>query len=118
MPRDGAERGESCLWITRFGSQALSVAVSSVVVMDENSNAPAPLTTADIAAIIEVMKGNTKKAQRLILNLARTFPREHPPCPIGSDRALDVAIITRPEQRDPALMAKLDAVAGRVLKNA
>lgn len=70
----------------------------------------------DVAAIIEVMKGNTAKAQRLILNLARTFPREHPPCPIGSDRALDVAIITRPEARCAELMAKLDAVAGRVLK--
>ena len=55
------------------------------------------------------------KAQRLVLRLARDFPREHPPCPIGSDRALDVAIITPPEARDPALCAKLDAVAGRVL---
>ncbi len=70
----------------------------------------------DVSAIIEVMKGNTHKAQRLVRNLARTFPREHPPCPIGSDRALEVAIITRPEHRDAALMAKLDAVAGRVLK--
>ena len=48
----------------------------------------------------------------LIERLARDFPREHPPCPIGSDRALDVAIITPPEARDPALLAKLDAVAG------
>jgi 5'-methylthioadenosine phosphorylase len=47
--------------------------------------------------------------------LARAFPREHSPCPIGSDRALDVAIITPAEARDPALLAKLDAVAGRVL---
>jgi len=69
----------------------------------------------DIAAIIEVMKGNTQKAQRLILNLARSFPREHPACPIGSDRALDVAIISRRDVRDPALLAKLDAVAARVL---
>lgn len=69
----------------------------------------------DVAAIIEVMKHNTEKAQRLVLNLARNFPKEHPACPIGSDRALDVAIITRPDARDPALVAKLDAVAGRVL---
>jgi len=61
------------------------------------------------------MMHNTEKAQRLVLNLARSFPREHPACPIGSDRALDVAIITRPEKQDPALAAKLDAVAGRVL---
>ena len=42
-------------------------------------------------------------------------PREHQPCPIGSDRALDFAIMTAPEARDPALLRKLDAVAGRVL---
>lgn len=70
----------------------------------------------DVAAIIAVMKENTERAQRLVARLAADFPREHPACPIGSDRALDVAIITAPEARDPALLAKLDAVAGRVLK--
>jgi 5'-methylthioadenosine phosphorylase len=69
----------------------------------------------DVAAVIKVLSENVDKAHRLIERLARTFPREHPPCPIGSDRALDVAIITAAEARDPALMAKLDAVAGRVL---
>ena len=57
----------------------------------------------DVAAVLAVMKGNTEKAQRLVHNLAEIFPREHPPCPIGSDTALDVAIITAPEARDPAL---------------
>ncbi len=70
----------------------------------------------DVAEIIRVMTENAKTAQSLVSNIARTFPREHPPCPIGSDRALDVAIITAPESRDPELIAKLDAVAGRVLK--
>ncbi len=69
----------------------------------------------DVAAILEVMKGNTEKAQRLVMRLASAFPREHEACPIGSDRALEVAIITPPESRDPALVKKLDAVAGRVL---
>jgi len=69
----------------------------------------------DIAAVIEVMKGNTEQARRLVARLARDFPREHPPCPIGSDRALEVAIITAPEARDPSLLKMLDAVAGRVL---
>jgi 5'-methylthioadenosine phosphorylase len=69
----------------------------------------------DVAAIIKVMHDNTAKAQRLVQRLARDFPKVHPPCPIGSDRALDVALITAPEARDPALLAKLDAVAGRVL---
>jgi 5'-methylthioadenosine phosphorylase len=70
----------------------------------------------DVAAIIRVMTENTLKAQRLVARLAKDFPREHPKCPIGSDTALDVAIITAPEARDPSLLAKLDAVAGRVLK--
>ena len=61
------------------------------------------------------MKENTEKAQRLVAHLARDFPREHPACPIGSDRSLDVAIITPPEARDPKLLTKLSAIAGRVL---
>ena len=69
----------------------------------------------DVAAVIKIMGDNTAKAQRLVLTLAKSFPRVHPACPIGSDRALDVALITAPEARDPALVAKLDAVAGRVL---
>lgn len=71
----------------------------------------------DVASVIRVMHDNTAKAQRLVVNLAKSFPRQHPPCPIGSDHALDVALITAPEARDPALVAKLDAVAGRVLKS-
>ena len=69
----------------------------------------------DVASVIAVMKDNTAKAQKLVIELAANFPKEHPVCPIGSDRALEVAIITRPDARDPALIAKLDAVAGRVL---
>jgi 5'-methylthioadenosine phosphorylase len=69
----------------------------------------------DITEILRVMGGNSEKAGRLIARLARDFPREHEPCPIGSDKALEFAIITPPAARDPALMAKLDAVAGRVL---
>ncbi len=69
----------------------------------------------DVASVIAVMQSNTAKAQRLVLTLAKAFPRQHPPCPIGSDKALEVALITAPEARDPALMAKLDAIAGRVL---
>jgi 5'-methylthioadenosine phosphorylase len=40
------------------------------------------------------------------------------PCPSGCDRALEMAIVTHPDQRDAALMDRLDAVAGRVLKPA
>src|SRR5437588_11208011 len=66
--------------------------------------------------IITVLNQNAEKAKRLVARLARDFPREHEPCPIGSDRALDTALITAPEARDPELLQKLDAVAGGVLR--
>ena len=65
--------------------------------------------------IIKVLTANADKAKRLVARLAKDFPRAHEPCPIGSDRALDTALITAPEARDPVLLGKLDAVAGRVL---
>ena len=67
--------------------------------------------------IIRVLNSNAEKAKALVVRLARDFPRQHEPCPIGSDRALDTALITAPEARDPALLQKLDAVAGRVLRS-
>lgn len=69
----------------------------------------------DVAAVIRVLNDNRDKAQTLVSSLITSMPRSHQPCPIGSDTALDYALITAPEARDPALMAKLDAVAGRVL---
>ncbi|WP_342360900.1 S-methyl-5'-thioadenosine phosphorylase [Terrarubrum flagellatum] len=69
----------------------------------------------DVKSVIEVMHHNSEKARRLVANLARNFPHEREECPVGSHRALDYAIITAPAARDPALMKKLDAVAGRVL---
>ena len=68
-----------------------------------------------VEQVIAVLNDNRDKAQRLVARVARDFPAEHEPCPIGSDRALDHAIMTAPQARDPAVLAKLDAVAGRVL---
>jgi 5'-methylthioadenosine phosphorylase len=65
--------------------------------------------------IIRVLTTNADKAKALVARLAKDFPREHEACPIGSDRALDTALITAPEARDPELLKKLEAVAGRVL---
>jgi 5'-methylthioadenosine phosphorylase len=64
--------------------------------------------------IIKVLVANAEKAKRLVGRVARDFSREHEACPIGSDRALDNALITAPEARDPKLLKKLDAVAGRI----
>ncbi len=69
----------------------------------------------DITSILEVMRANVANAIKLVTRLAHDMPGEHPPCPIQSDTALEYAIMTAPDKRDPDLLAKLDAVAGRVL---
>ncbi|MET7246187.1 S-methyl-5'-thioadenosine phosphorylase [Methylobacterium sp. EM32] len=69
----------------------------------------------DVASVVAVARANASKAARLVSRLARDFPAEREPCPAGSDRALDGAIMTAPTHRDPALMAKLDAVCARVM---
>jgi 5'-methylthioadenosine phosphorylase len=61
------------------------------------------------------MDENRGKAQRLFARLARGFPAEHVACPVGSDRALDGAILTQPGARDAELLARLRTIAGRVL---
>ena len=69
----------------------------------------------DVAQVIKTMQGNGAHAKAFVQRLAKDFPREHPACPQGSDRALDFAIMTAKDKRDPELLARLSAVAGRVL---
>ncbi|MGP0058723.1 MAG: S-methyl-5'-thioadenosine phosphorylase [Beijerinckiaceae bacterium] len=69
----------------------------------------------DVASIIKVVEANAAKAARLLARLLHDFPADHEPCPIGSDRALDAALITPPEARDPILLKKLDAIMKRTL---
>ena len=69
----------------------------------------------DVAEIIATLTGNADKGRNLVRRLPALLGAERAPCPHGCDRALDFAILTAPDKRDPALLAKLDAVAGRVL---
>jgi 5'-methylthioadenosine phosphorylase len=71
----------------------------------------------DVASVIKVVHDNAQKVSRLLTRLLTDFPAEHEPCPHGSDRALENAIITAPEARDPEMLRKLDAVMGRGLKS-
>jgi 5'-methylthioadenosine phosphorylase len=73
--------------------------------------------TVDVSKVIKTLHDNAERAKCLVSRLAQNMPKMHENCPIGSDRALDFAIITSPEFRDSGLLAKLDAVAGRVLKS-
>jgi 5'-methylthioadenosine phosphorylase len=69
----------------------------------------------DVTQIIKTLSGNADKARDLVRRLPGLLGAARAPCPHGCDRALDYAILTAPEARDPAVMAKLDAVAGRLL---
>ena len=68
-----------------------------------------------VEAIIGVLRENADKARALVAHVAPLLRDDPAPCPQGCGRALDNALITAPGERDPALIARLDAVAGRVL---
>ncbi|QGM97366.1 S-methyl-5'-thioadenosine phosphorylase [Methylocystis parvus] len=68
----------------------------------------------DVASVIQIVRENSAKAARLVGRVLKDFPQEREPCPVGSDRALDNAILTAPEARDPELLKKLDAVMSRL----
>ena len=72
----------------------------------------------DVPSIIWILQENAANAARLVARVAQDFPAEHEACPDGSDRCLDTSIITPPEARDPAVLARLDAIAGRVINPA
>ena len=69
----------------------------------------------DVDAVIRVLLDNADKARRLVRTVAARLTERPALCPSGDDRALDAALITHPDARDPAMLTKLDAVAGRVL---
>ncbi len=69
----------------------------------------------DVTQIISTLMGNADKARDMVAQLPGLLGADRTPCPHGCDRALEYAILTAPEARDPALMPKLDAVAGRVV---
>jgi 5'-methylthioadenosine phosphorylase len=69
----------------------------------------------DVSKVIATLIGNSEKAKGLVARLPALLGTDRAPCPHGCDRSLDYAILTQPDMRDPAMLAKLDAVAGRVL---
>jgi 5'-methylthioadenosine phosphorylase len=70
----------------------------------------------DVAAVIATLTRNSGHARDMIARLPALLGPDRTACPHGCDRALDNAIMTAPAMRDADLLAKLDAVAGRVLK--
>ncbi len=70
----------------------------------------------EVADILRVLTENAHHARALVRRLVPEIGGRDGPCPEGCHRALENALITAPEARDAARVAKLDAVAGRVLK--
>jgi len=68
----------------------------------------------EVTDVLAVLTANAARARTLVEHLARALPAERAASPI--DTCLDYALITAPSARDPAVLARLDAVAGRVLK--
>ena len=68
-----------------------------------------------VDAVVKVLFGNADKARDLVKNLIPRIGAKRPVCEAGCERALEYAIITAPEARDPEVLAKLKTVAGRVL---
>jgi len=68
----------------------------------------------EVSRVIAQLMANAGTAKSLVVELAKALPPERAPCPL--DTVLDSALITAPDARDPAMLAKLDAVCGRVLK--
>ena len=72
----------------------------------------------DVDAVIQVLLKNADNARALVRAVAGQMSERPLVCPSGDDRALDAALITHEEARDPAVLKTLDAVAGRLLKEA
>jgi 5'-methylthioadenosine phosphorylase len=69
-----------------------------------------------VEMILSTLHANAANARALIRQAIPLLARDVGPCRQGCQHALDHALITAPDRRDPALLARLDAVAGRVLQ--
>jgi len=70
----------------------------------------------EVAQIVAMLASNAEHARSLVARVARRAAERGVPCAEGCDRALDHALITAEGARDPELLRRLDAVAGRVLR--
>jgi 5'-methylthioadenosine phosphorylase len=68
-----------------------------------------------VDAVVRVLQQNAGKAAALVKSVVPRIGGARPVCTAGCDTALEYAISTGPAHRNPNLLAKLDAVAGRVL---
>jgi len=65
--------------------------------------------------VVKVLFDNADKARSLVKALIPKIGAPREVCTSGCERALEYAIITAPDARDPEILAKLKTIAGRVL---
>ncbi|MBW1684500.1 MAG: S-methyl-5'-thioadenosine phosphorylase [Deltaproteobacteria bacterium] len=70
-----------------------------------------------VTDIIRVLTSNAEHARGLVATVVPKLAERPNPCPEGCNTALDHALITAPEARDPELLRKLEALLGRVLSS-
>ncbi|MFO1187986.1 MAG: S-methyl-5'-thioadenosine phosphorylase, partial [Alphaproteobacteria bacterium] len=70
----------------------------------------------EVSTVIQHLMKNADRARELLAAVVPLLGPERKPSPLGIETVLDTALITAPERRDPALLAKLDAIMGRVSK--
>ncbi|MCL4105189.1 UNVERIFIED_CONTAM: hypothetical protein GTU68_018896 [Idotea baltica] len=69
----------------------------------------------DVSDVIKTMHGNAESARAFVQHLPTFFEPTKDPCSTGCTNALDTAIMTAPDHRDPSLMKKLSALTARAL---
>ena len=69
----------------------------------------------EISDIIRTLHGNSAKARETVAGLPAQLGPDREPCPCGCDTALEFAIMTAPEKRDPMMVERLRTIAARVL---
>jgi 5'-methylthioadenosine phosphorylase len=68
-----------------------------------------------VETVVKVLLANADRARALVKAVTPLVGDRAGPCRCGCHTALDFALITHPDRRDPQVARKLDAVAGRVL---
>ena len=70
----------------------------------------------EVSDIIKTLTNNSSKAQRIIESLPEFLKCNRDLCSLGCNNALDNAIITAPEKRDPKVIKTLDVLLQRLNK--
>src|SRR5258706_16474105 len=98
----------------RLAREAELCYATLAMVTDYDCWRPGAVSVPDMLAVVG---NNVEAVQRLIVRLLAEMPREHPPCPVGADRALEIALVTARGARDPAPRPQPAAIARRVLRS-